>query len=91
MAHCEYVPQILVEGGTSAMTNLERLDDPHRAVGSEVLAAECVEQIPAADSALPNAAIPIVVCSEQLVFRENGSSGSHNVFGGFSIKSEFLS
>ena len=71
--------------------NSERPNDLHRAIGSDVLAAECVEHIPAADSALPDAAIPIVVCSENIVFRENDTSGSHNVVGGFSIKNECFS
>ena len=69
------------------MTDL-RTNDPHRAIGSDVLAAECVEHIPATNSALPDAAIPIVVCSENVVFREHGASVSHNVVVVFSIKGE---
>ena len=76
---------------SSTMTNLERPNDPHRVIGSEVLAAECVEHIPAANSALPDAAIPSVVCSENVVVREHVISESHNVVAGFSIKSEYLS
>ena len=58
------------------MTNLERPNDPHRAIGSDVLAAECVERIPAADPALPNAAIPTVVCSEKSFFYKMTLGGS---------------
>ncbi len=57
--YCNYWP--------FTMMNSERPDDPHRAIGSEVVAAECVEHIPAADSAVPDAAVPIVVCSENVV------------------------
>ena len=74
--------------GTFTMTDLERTDDPHRAIGSDVLAAACVEHIPAANSALPDAAIPIVVWSEDVVFRENCASVSHNVVAGLSIDNE---
>ena len=42
------------------MTDLERKNDPHCAIGGEVLAQECVEHIFAAEPALSAAAIPIV-------------------------------
>ena len=45
--------------GPFTMINSERPNDPHRAIGSDVLAAECVEHIPAANSVLPDAAIPM--------------------------------
>jgi len=72
------------------MINSECPDDPHCAIGSEVLAAECVEHIPAADSALPDAAILIVVCSEHVVVVENGASVPHNVVASLSIENEFF-
>ena len=50
------------------------------------MAAECVEHIPAANSALPDAAIPIVVCSENVVVRGNGASVSHDVVADLLIK-----
>ena len=53
------------------MMNLGPADDPHRAIGSDVLAAKCVEHISVADSALPNATIPIVASSENVVFLSN--------------------
>ena len=68
------------------MMNSGLADDPHRAIGSDVLAAKCVEHIPAADSALPHAAIPTVVCSENVVVRGNNTPGAHNVVGGVLIK-----
>ena len=60
------------------MTDFGRTDDPHRAIGSNVLAAECVEHIPAANSALPDVRIPIVVCSENVVSLNNNNYVSHN-------------
>ena len=72
--------------GSSTMTNLERPNDVHRAIGSEVLATECVEHILAADPVLPDVATPTVVCLEHVVFRENDTSESHNVVGGVSIQ-----
>ena len=61
------------------MTDLGRTDDPHRAIRSNVLAAECVEHIPAVNSALPDVAIPMVVFSEDVVSRRSSGSVSHNV------------
>ena len=72
------------------MMNPGLADDPHRAIGSDVLAAKCVEHISAADSAFPHAAIPIVESSENVVVRRNDTSGAHNVVGGFQSKTNIF-
>jgi len=73
------------------MMNFGPADDPHRAIGSDTLAAKCVEHISVADSALPDAAISTVASSENVVSRGKDASGASNVDDGFSIKNECVS
>ena len=56
--------------GPFTMTDLERKNDRHCAIGGEVLAKECVEHIFAAESTLPDVAIPTLCCQKTLLLKE---------------------
>ena len=60
------------------MTDLERKNDPHRAIVGEVSAQECVEHMVAAKPTFPANAIPTVVLPENVACRRKSAHVSHN-------------